>query len=281
MLRFKFFSKINPKDVAICTIHGNSPAYKGPFARNYSWPRLQIEQLRRYTPAGYTVYAYGNNLMPVHEAFLRGCPEVRFFSSKETRNGVFKHVWPLRNWLGRKAVLKHKYVVHLDSDAFPVCPDWLNIYSAMLSTRNPVVAVQRKENGDLHSDRSFLMYSREGFRQHAFDFSPVDQKDAGAGISEHLEHLGLSWTALKRSNQHDYHPLISGIYDDRIYHHAAGSREPIFRQNLSKCDDEDFFKREKQIHRLLMMRLFDETDNFLAELRGEKIPNDFHEKIVG
>src|SRR5262249_54299933 len=72
-------------------------------------------------------------------------------------------------------------------------------------------------------------FSKEGFRVHAFDFSKVGVIDTGAGISAYLEEQGLAWYPLIRTNRLDYPRLIAGIYDDRIYHHGAGSRRPEFR----------------------------------------------------
>lgn len=264
-----------PQDVAICTIHGNSDYYTGSFAERYAWPVLQIEQLRKYTAAGYRVFAYGHNLIDAHEAYLRDCPEVTFISSKDTQNGTVPHVWPIRNWLTRKALLNHRLIVHLDSDAFPVRRDWLAHYSGLISKQNPVVAVQRLENGDTHSDRSFLMFNQAGFQRHAFDFSTVDVKDAGGGISSWLEQAGFTWTALNRSNQYNYHPVIAALYDDAIYHHGAGTRPPRLRANKNIWHQADQFEREKKLHRQLMRRLFDHTDDLLAELRGQKAPHEF------
>lgn len=265
---------VAPGDVAICTIHGNTPSYGGDFARRYAWPKLQIEQLRRHTARGYRVYAFGNQLMREHEEYLRGCPEVTYFSSKEVLNSTFEHVWPLRNWLGRIALRDHRILVHLDSDAFPVKDDWLAFTTQKLTRRCPVVAVKRVENGDQHSDRCFLVYSRGGFRRHAFDFSKVGVVDSGGGISDYLEKQNLEWYAMLRSNAFDYHPLIAGIYDDRIYHHAAGSRLPHFRCNHNAQNQQGHWQKEQAIHRILTRRIFDHTGDFLAELRGRHQPFD-------
>lgn len=262
---------LDPTDVAICTIHGNSEAYGGDFARRCAWPKLQIDRLRTFTPPGYTVYAYGNNIMPEHDEFLRSCPEVRLFSSREGNQWpVMRHFWAIRNWLGRHACQRHRYIVHLDSDAFPVRHGWLQRYTRRLRWNQPVVAVQRLENGDQHSDRCFLIHRRVDLHRHLLDFSSLGVVDAGANISADLERKGLQWSALCRSNTHDYHPLIAGIYDDHIYHHAAGSREPRLRQNLHTLDSPDLWTEEKNLHRALMERLFEDPDGFVAELRGER-----------
>ncbi len=267
-------SQLDPRDVAICTIHGNSASYGGDFAKRHPWPELQIEQLRRHTRPGYRVFAYGNDLIPEHEQYLRDCLEVEFISSADTRWGTYTHVWPLRNWLARIAMQKYRWIVHLDSDAFPVSDGWLESSVERISYQSPMVAVRRVENGDHHSDRSFLVYSRAGYRRHAFDFSKINRVDSGAGISAELEASGFAWSAMLRSNTYDYHPLIAGIYDDLIYHHAAGSREPKFRFNKDQRRDETHWIREQAIHRVLMRRAFDHTDALIAELRGEREPVD-------
>jgi hypothetical protein len=263
-------NSIDPSQVAICTIHGNSQHYEGEFAQRYAWPKLQIERLRRHTPSGYKVFAYGHRLMQEHEEFLRGCPEVEFISLKNTQWGTYEHVWPLRNWLARRAMRDYRWIIHLDSDAFPVSDDWLPTTLRKIRYNQPVVAVKRVENGDQHSDRCFLVYSRAGFRRHCFDFSMVGVADAGGAISAYLEERGLDWHAMLRSNKHDYHPLIAGIYDDLIYHHAAGSRLPRFRQNQELWNQKEHFRHEQATHRILMRRLFNQTDDLLAELRGEQ-----------
>ena len=41
--------------------------------------------------------------MPEHAAYLRERPEVRFIDARDVPNGVWPHVWPIRNWLLRIA----------------------------------------------------------------------------------------------------------------------------------------------------------------------------------
>ena len=268
--------RIDPEEVVICTIHGNANSYRGEFARRYSWPELQIRQLREHTPPGYHVMAFGNAIIPEHERFLRGCAEVIYTSHQEVTNCDHHwRVWPIRNWLSSQAAKRFRWIVHLDSDAFPVRDDWLPRYVNAISDEHPVVSIQRLENGDTFSDRCFLMFSGDGYKQYRFDFSPLGVTDAGGGISAQLEEEGRAWHKLLRSNRHDYHPLIGGIYDDRIYHHAAGSRLPRFRSNAQIMSNDARTAeqlRENAIHRVLLKRLFEHTAAFLAELRGTASP---------
>ncbi len=271
---------VDPRRVAILTIHGNGPQYTGDFARAHSWPEIQIAHLRRHTPPGYTVLAFGNDIIPEHEAFLRGCPEVELRTSAEPLLRSWNPAWPIRNWLLRQAAARFPYLVMLDSDAFPVADGWLERYVALLKRnlfKRParLVAVQRLENGDTFSDRCFMVFKAEDCRRFQFDYSPMGVVDAGGAISARLEADGQSWIPLNRTNKWNPHPLTAGIYDDRIYHHAAGSRTPQYRQNQQLWERDkgsDGWQREVALHRGLMHTLFSDPTAFVARLRGVKAP---------
>lgn len=263
---------VDPKEVAILTIHGHGPGYRDRLAARFAWEDLQIRMLRETTPPGYTVLAYGNDLPEAHAAKLRAAPEVEYFSSDGRHWGRWDHVWPIRNWLIRQAVSEFRYLVTLDSDAFPTREGWLDEAVSHLTESCPVVAVQRLENGDTHSDRCFVLFESEAWRQHLFDFSPLDVVDAGAGISRQLERSGLGWWPMVRSNAWNPHHLMAGIYDDIIYHHAAGSRRPRFRSNVPSQLEPEAWMVESALHLALMQQLFDDPQRFLARLRGESPP---------
>ena len=266
----------DPRDTVILTIHGNSPTYRGRYALRYSWPHLQISQLRRHTPPGYKVVACGNALMPEHRAFLQSCPEVEYVDGAELEGRVLKNVWPLRNRLVRGVPERFRHVVMLDSDAFPVGAGWFERYVDRLTPERPMVAVQRLENGDIHSDRSFMVFSADTARRYDFNFAP-GRHDAGGQISESLEERGLGWLALTRSNAWNPHPLIAGIYDGFIYHHAAGSRRPLFRMNREawRADAEvEERRQEMEMHCALMYELHADPDLFVERLAGRAPPID-------
>jgi hypothetical protein len=271
---------VDPREVAILTVHGNGPEYGGDYAMAYPWPRLQLDQLRRHTPPGYTVLAYGNDIMPGHEAILRSYPEVELSTSAEPRLRSFPHAWPIRNWLVRKAEQRFRYLVTLDSDAFPVAAGWLDRYIGLLDERHPVVAVQRLENGDTHSDRCFMIFSNEDWRRYHFDFSVMGAKDAGGGISNDLEARGLDWIKLTRSNRWNPHVLTAGIYDRMIYHHAAGSRLPRYRINLALQNDGEQWRREVLLHQGLLDLLFRTPAEFIERLDGRRPPLEKREIVA-
>ena len=264
---------IDPADVAILTVHGNGPDYTGEFAEQYSWPKLQIEMVRRHTPAGYTVVAYGNDIIEPHEEFLRSCSEVELHTTAEPTLPVLEHVWPARNWLVEEHAPRFKYLVTLDSDAFPVRDGWLDRYLGDLTDEQPLVAVQRLENGDTHSDRSFIAFTSDAWRTFRFDFSMVGVTDAGGKISRAVERAGRSWRKLNRTNAWNPHPIVSAIYDDHIYHHGAGSRLPRFRQNQDIWDDPARFDHETQLHRALLRAIHTDPHDYLRLLRSRQAPS--------
>jgi len=264
----------DPRTVAIVTIHGNSRRYGGAYASRYAWPRLQISQLRRYTPKGFSVLAYGHRLSEEHADFLRSCPEVTYLTDApvECPQG---HVWPLRNWIVARACENFRHIVMLDSDAFPVAYGWLDRYVDALSDERPLAAVQRLENTDTHSDRCFVVFSRDTWREHELNFTSEGVVDAGARISEMLERKGLDWHRLNRTNLWNPHPLIAGVYDGSIYHHSAGTRAPFFRMNQSlrpEGRDTVEFRRERIMHVALTHEIHADTDRFIDRLIGRKPP---------
>jgi hypothetical protein len=264
---------VDPREVAIITVHGNGAHYDASYARLYPWPRLQLNQLRRYTPPGYTVMAYGNGLIPEHEAILSCGREVELYLPHLPFHQPIPHrPWPLRNWLVRQAYRRFRYLVILDSDAFPVAADWLSYYIEALDADRPLVAVQRLENGDSFSAPCFMIFSSDTWREFRFDFSPVGVKDVGAAISNELETAGRDWHRLLRSNRWNPHPLTAGVYDHRIYHHGAGSRLPIYRMNQAIRDDKVTWFREVALHRGLLDLLFVEPQDLVQRLEGGREP---------
>ena len=272
---------IASSDLAICTIHGSSGHYSGDYARRYSWAEIQMRQLRAHTPPGFTVYAYGNRPVPEHREFLKSCPEVRYIDGNDVENGFYAHVWPIRNWLTLQAIQTHRVILHLDSDAFPVTDDWFPRYASLLTDTCPVVAACLSEIGFTQSDRLFLMFTREGFLRHRFDFSPLGADDPGGGISAALEEQRLSWVPLLRSNAVNFHRSQAGLYDHRIYHQGAGSRLPKWMDSSLRFRRDDFFRtRELLLQGIVMDQVFFHTEEFMAQLKGERPPMDMDAALL-
>jgi hypothetical protein len=95
--------------------------------------------------------------------------------------------------------------------------------------------------------------------------------DAGAAISQHLEDAGLTWHPLPRTNRVNFHKIAAGVYDDRVYHHGAGSRTPIF-ENWGSINVAT--RQDRLTQPILLDWLFERPDSFLNQLLGKEPPFD-------
>jgi len=128
-------------------------------------------------------------------------------------------------------------IVFIDGDAFPVAP-LVEPVERMLAER-PLAAVRRVENfGDPQPHPCFCV-TTVGFWQDIggdWDEGPqwqnsngTWQTDVGARLMVALRERDIEWAELLRSNRHDVHPMLFGVYGDLVYHHCAGFREPLTR----------------------------------------------------
>jgi len=133
----------------------------------------------------------------------------------------------------------------LDSDAFPIHPDWLKRVVEYLS-RVKYVAVQRLEASEAKrlAHPCFV----------AWKYS-VGLKFAVHGPKKNPHVRGSEnqrvWKGLHRTNKKPLHPRLYSVYGDIIYHHGAGSRdvsrESRFKEGLSY--GEDFWKNPAEFIR--------------------------------
>jgi len=128
----------------------------------------------------------------------------------------------------------------LDGDAFPIA-DVVPFLSEKLR-HYPLVAVQRRENlGDPPPHPCFCVTTvrfwkdihgdwKEGYRWRNQQGWPVT--DVGGNLLGLLEAAQLPWFPMRRSNKRELHPLWFGIYEDLVYHHGAGFRNPLSRFDM-------------------------------------------------
>jgi hypothetical protein len=116
----------------------------------------------------------------------------------------------------------HRYrgYLILDSDAFPVAPDWERTLSSLMQRfRKQCAAVLRTENLDTFA-HPCVVYARDA-RAPQFDFRPSTTlmgetvKDVTC-LAEYLP--------LLRTNAAGPHPVLASIYLNLFYHHGRGSR---------------------------------------------------------
>lgn len=119
-------------------------------------------------------------------------------------------------------------LVFLDGDAFPIA-DPMPVVRERLAAAD-LTAVRRDENaGDRQPHPSFCAVSVQVWRDLPGDWSAgwewrPGRTDVGGNLLGLLERSGRTWSPLLRSNRHEAHPVLCGIYADIVYHHGAGFR---------------------------------------------------------
>lgn len=139
-------------------------------------------------------------------------------------------------------------VTTFDMDSWPISKGWDVHYGRFLTPSMPVIAMRRAEVGDEFPNPAFTMvdqgFWRVGQTSFAFFNPRCRYKDrgilarvhSGAGILAELKESDRTYLPLVRTNQWNPHPVMCGIYDHRIFHFGAGSREPVFAGDMKEYD---------------------------------------------
>lgn len=209
---------------------------------------LQLRYIERTLEGyDYTIYAAANRLQPELRRTLEGAPRLKIVSlPRYEGEGSFEHAFYLDLLLSQAADDGCTHLAALDSDSFPVLPDWPNVLLRRMD-RIRLAAVLRSENLDTHlphpsglfMDRSFFLehrprmfpplseiFSDTSFRK--FLRETGQRKDTGIGYGYTLWNSNERWLPLKRSNQRNRHFLMAGIYGDVFFHLGASARRPWF-----------------------------------------------------
>lgn len=124
----------------------------------------------------------------------------------------------------------YKWLLLLDSDAFPFRADWFPICKRMLEMKNRIAAAAvRFENFDVFPHPCVFLASK-GFFDSGASFDPKsttnllgkEVSDVGTGLVPFMNKI----VPLIRTNKVNYHPLLGAVYGHMFYHHGAGSRFP-------------------------------------------------------
>ncbi len=141
-------------------------------------------------------------------------------------------------------------LVFLDGDAFPVT-EYLSKTRDLIE-KHHLIAVQRSENGDdIQPHPLYCATTVKFWRELKGDWKPGYEwknmsdtwvTDTGGNLLQKLEANNIDWYPVKRSNRKNLHPVWYGIYGDMIYHHGAGFRDPICRQDTIPLEQKYWFK---------------------------------------
>lgn len=200
-----------------------------PSDRNPVWYALQRQFLGSNTDAPFT-----------HALFLNGVDPAPFQNTQviAATQGNLGHVVGLEQIA--EYFHKHDEYTHLlvlDSDAWPVCPNWVTVLTRLMDRHGKHAAAPiRFENLDsfphpcaMFIDRSAIGLVREWTTMPCKNLLWKDVVDVGT----HLWGEVGKFLPLVRTNRQSPHPVFGAVYGHVFYHHGAGSREPVTRSMLA------------------------------------------------
>jgi hypothetical protein len=241
--------------IHVLTIHWHSDA----------WIDIQLRYLAQHIKQPHRVYSFLNQVPDTE----RHRNKFFYVSTEDIKSHPIK-LNLLADLACFAAESDDDYLMFLDGDAFPI--NSIDDFVASTFPQHPLAAIQRLDNnGDLQPHPCFCLTTVRYWREIQGDWKPGDHKwldrfgrkvwDVGGQMLKIMEDRQVDWYKLNRSNQHDLHPLLFGIYDQLIYHHGAAFRNPGTRIDKNQVDDfeqrlQRFRKAKKMMPKWLARKLF-------------------------
>lgn len=237
------------------------------------WIDIQLKYLKRYTPGVFRTYTIlGGGIDPSSHTG-------KFDLVVDSSSGDHATNLTLLAQVACKYADPDDSLIFIDSDAFPVA-SLARIESDL--KRYPLIAIRRDENaGDRQPHPSFCVTTAGFWSYIGADWSDkpgwingVGETvcDVGGNLLAALEARSVKWKPLLRSNRTNLHPVLFGIYDDLVYHHAAGSRAPITREDLriirrasARDPDAEASFAEETVRRNQML-----SSEIIAEIKADR-----------
>lgn len=192
--------------------------------RNNQWIKFQYHFLDRTTPCyDHVVY--------LHRADPGLFPRSRVLGSVDADRPTPQiHGQLLQNLLEYARTVSYDNYLFLDSDAFPVTPDWLPTLVALMGDF-PFAAPVRTENLDLFPHPCSFFVRGEHIHLPELDFRVGPFTNL---LQKSVQDVGCriplrNCYPLVRTNVYNPHPLLAAIYGHFFYHHGCGSRKFAMR----------------------------------------------------
>lgn len=208
--------------IYIATIHWNTD----------KWIDIQLKYLKKHIHKEFRVYAYLINIDKQHYS------KFYYYITKDIKNHGRK-LNILADTIVNSAENEDDIIIFLDGDAFPV-NDLMPFLKNKLN-QNKLIAIQRDENvGDKMPHPSFCAITVgfwkkiNGDWRHGYKYTNkygIKDTDIGSNLYKMLKDNNIKWFPMHRSNKTNLHPLFFGIYEDIVYHHGAGFRNPCTRSD--------------------------------------------------
>jgi hypothetical protein len=196
------------------------------------WIDLQLGFLNKFTDQPFETYAaYTGIAKDRMKGFTHS------FEMEEGQHAIKLNT--LAKFACERAESPDDILVFLDGDAFPIKPMACKVKSYLKS--HPLVAVQRLENnGDIQPHPCFCATTVgfwekiKGDWQSGYKWPDASGRmitDVGGNLLDLLDRTDSQWKPLHRSSTLGSHKVYFGVYDDFLYHHTAGFRTPVCRED--------------------------------------------------
>jgi len=211
--------------------------------KSEDWIDIQLKYINHFVQQPYKVYAYLNHVPNSNEHSKK----FHYSSDEDIESHSIK-----LNLLAQKVCEEANdddLLMFLDGDAFPIA-DISKFVEKSLSSHK-LTAVQRYENnGDIQPHPCFCVTSVGFWKEIKGDWTYGKKNwkdifgnkvwDVGGKLLYLLEQKKEPWYKLLRSNKdNSLHSLMFGVYDDVVYHHGCGFRDPEMRIDELKVENRE------------------------------------------
>lgn len=264
-----FFS-FNRKQAAILVVNSDynpKPGY---------WLEICLKNVTAHTHGhDHRIYIWNNAVKdPQIPVIVHRYPHTQLIQAVPGEKLAHGHAVPLQRLYEIARKDNVKYIVALDSDAFPIQDGWLHRLIGALTEETVLAGVWRDELK--HAIQPYVNASclctsvdfidRQKLRFDFVDLSPDKKIDTLSTFTRAAEAGGYKIYKLGRTNKNRLHYLMAGIYGDLIYHHAAGSRKTVTFWGEGRS--EDIVRENGRLREGLDRLIFNHPESFIRWLRG-------------
>ncbi len=256
--------------VGILIVNGGKDPEEG------KWLDLCLKKIIQHTKwPNYRIYVWNNNIEDGSvPALVEAIPGAKLFQADPREKLAHIHAVPLQRLYEVAKKDQLKFIVTMDTDAFPVRDNWLTELIGNLNEQTVLCGVWRDElAGHVcpYVHPSCLCTTTDFIKKNRLRFDRIDiisdqKKDTLASFTIIAEKKGKTIAKLKRSNVNDLHYILGGLYGNLIYHHGAGSRKETYFWGEEKT--EAIGAHNSAIKQTLNQLIFQHNDQFINWLMG-------------
>lgn len=248
---------------AILIVNARKPGHPDTY---YPWLDLCLRQIERHDRSSdYQIYIANGESEAEDISVVATYPKVKVFAYRTEKTGAAQHSAGL-DFLIEQLDEDIEYFITLDSDAFPIRDRWIETLINFIETAATVVGVYRDEfvrELEPFVHISCLCMRKQDYYRLGIRFTDCHKPEqdfshfaTGEWLKRHASLVGL-----RRSNVKNRHFLLGGVYGNLIYHHGAGSRNPIFRTSLDLAHNEEIWSDLRE-------DIFSNLDEVITEFLG-------------